>query len=69
MKRIVTRLPSYGALHFTVAVTVAYVISGSWEVALGIGIVEPIVQTFAYALHEWFWSVRKQEPQNAIMSS
>ncbi|MDX5361534.1 MAG: DUF2061 domain-containing protein, partial [Alphaproteobacteria bacterium] len=45
-------------MHLAVAVTVAYAVSGSWAVALGIGLLEPVVQTVAYTLHERFWDRR-----------
>jgi len=34
---------TYAAMHLLVAMAVAFAISGSWRVALGIGIVEPAV--------------------------
>jgi len=34
---------TYGAMHFTVAVAVAYAISRNWQIALGIGLIEPAV--------------------------
>lgn len=43
-------------MHMSVAIMVAYVLSGDWRIALGIGIVEPMVQTVFYHLHEMFWS-------------
>jgi uncharacterized membrane protein len=46
---------SYSIMHMVVAVAVAYAISGSWLVALGIGLIEPIVQTVAYHFHERGW--------------
>lgn len=46
---------TYGTMHLLVAMAVAYAISGSWRVALGIGIVEPAVQTLFYTLHERLW--------------
>ena len=46
---------TYGSMHFVVAVAVAYAISSSWQVALGIGLIEPVVQTLFYNLHERAW--------------
>ena len=46
---------SYGAMHLTVAMAVAYALTGSWRIALGIGLIEPVVQTLAYAVHERAW--------------
>ncbi len=42
-------------MHMTIAVGVAYVLSGSWRVALAIGMVEPCVQVVAFFFHERAW--------------
>lgn len=52
----VAKAASYSVMHCAVAVSVAFLLSGSWAVALGIGLVEPLVQTVAYTLHEKGWS-------------
>lgn len=49
---------SYAVMHFMVAITVAYVLTGSWQAALAIGIVEPLVQTVAFYFHDKAWSKR-----------
>ena len=46
---------SYSSMHMVVAISVAYVLSGSWLIALSIGLIEPVVQTFAYVIHERMW--------------
>lgn len=46
---------TYSVTHMIVAIAVAYAISGSWMVALGIGLIEPMVQTVAYHFHEQTW--------------
>lgn len=46
---------TYCLMHFTVAITVAFLLSGDWAIALSIGIVEPLVQTFCYNFHERAW--------------
>ena len=46
---------SYGVMHLAVAMAVAFALTGSWAVALGIGLIEPLVQTVFYALHERVW--------------
>ena len=43
-------------MHLVVAVTVAYVLTRDWRIALAVGIVEPMVQTVAFNLHERAWS-------------
>lgn len=46
---------TYSAMHLTVAVTVAYALTRDVRAALAIGLLEPFVQTFAYAIHERLW--------------
>lgn len=47
---------TYCLMHFIVAISVAYALSGNWGIALSIGIVEPLVQTFCYNFHERGWT-------------
>ena len=56
MKQAVIKTMSYAVLHVSVAVTVAYVLSGSWKVALGIGLLDPCVQIAGFFFHERLWS-------------
>ncbi|MEM0928460.1 MAG: DUF2061 domain-containing protein [Pseudomonadota bacterium] len=50
---------TYAAMHFIVAFSVAFALTRSMPAAAAIGIVEPLVQTFAYALHERLWEKRR----------
>lgn len=50
--RTAVKTGTYGVMHFLVAVAVAFALTGDWRVALAVGMVEPIVQTVAYALHD-----------------
>ena len=43
---------TYSLMHLSVAMTVALILTGSWHAALAIGLIEPLVQTAAYTLHE-----------------
>lgn len=61
MSVTVLKTASYGAMHLVVAVAVAFALTGSWRIALAIGLVEPAVQTFAYALHERLWAGRDRK--------
>lgn len=56
MNRVLLKTITYGLMHLTVAVAVAFALTRDWRVALAVGIVEPIVQTFAFAIHERLWS-------------
>jgi uncharacterized membrane protein len=60
-----TRLPrgalktvSYALMHLGVAMTVAFALTRNWHAALAIGLIEPMVQTLAYSLHERAWTPR-----------
>lgn len=53
--RQVLKTTTYALMHFVVAVGVAYGLTRNWQVALGIGLIEPIVQTVAYTIHERVW--------------
>jgi len=54
MRRI-AKTGTYCILHITVATAVAYALSGDWKVALGIGLIEPLVQTGVFYMHESAW--------------
>jgi uncharacterized membrane protein len=51
-----TKTLSFAAVHFTVAFSVGYLMSGSVLVGGAIALVEPAVNTVAYHLHERFWN-------------
>ena len=46
---------SFAAVHFGVAFSVAYLLTGSWLVGSAIALVEPVVNTVAYHFHEKVW--------------
>ena len=47
---------TYCCMQFVVAIAVAYALTRNWTAALAIGVVEPFVQTFFFALHDRFWA-------------
>lgn len=51
---------TFSALHFAVAVTVTYALTRSVAAALSVGLIEPLVQTLAYHLHERAWSAHRR---------
>ncbi len=53
--RLVAKTLSYATMHVFIASTLAYILTGNWAIALGIGLLEPLVQTVAFPLHEWVW--------------
>lgn len=54
--RLALKTGTYSLIHFAVAITVTFLITQDWRAALAVGLIEPIVQTFAYALHERAWA-------------
>jgi len=50
-----TKTLTFGAVHMTVAFTVAYMLSGSLLVGGAIALVEPAINTVAYFFHEKAW--------------
>lgn len=56
---------SYAIMHLAVAIMVAYALTLDWRKALAIGIVEPFVQTFAFAFHDRYWRQREQRRTDA----
>lgn len=71
--QVLLKTSTYAIMHMGVAIAVAYVLSGSWEIALAIGTVEPIVQTVFFFFHERFWhkfgSRRQAHTHNAVTDS
>ena len=51
-----TKTMSFAAVHFTVAFSVGYLMSGSVLVGGAIALVEPAVNTVAYHYHEKVWN-------------
>ncbi|WP_374649959.1 DUF2061 domain-containing protein [Dongia sp.] len=55
MLRDLMKTGSFAVLHFSVGFGVAYLISGSLPVALGVALIEPAVNTVVFFLHERVW--------------
>lgn len=54
-------------MHFSVAIMVAFALTGSWSIALSIGMVEPLVQTLFYNLHERSWNKARENYHRSVM--
>ncbi|MCB9816316.1 DUF2061 domain-containing protein [Candidatus Nomurabacteria bacterium] len=46
---------SFAIMHFSIAFTVAYQLTGDVVVGAAIALVEPVVNTVAYYFHEEVW--------------
>ena len=51
-----TKTLSFAVVHFSVAFTVGYAMTGSVLVGGAIALVEPAINTVAYHLHERVWA-------------
>ena len=58
---------TYCLMHFAVAITVAYLLSGDWAIALSIGIIEPLVQTVFFNVHERRWNKASSAYKRRLM--
>jgi uncharacterized membrane protein len=52
---IMAKTITFAIVHFTVAFSVAYLITGSFGVASALALIEPMVNTVAYFFHEKVW--------------
>lgn len=55
-KQIAAKSITYGLMHFVVAVAVAFALTRDWKVSLAIGIIEPLVQTVFFTVHDRVWT-------------
>ena len=67
---------SFAAVHFTVAFTVGYLLTGSVVVGGAMALVEPAINTVAYYFHEKVWAraavrqrVAPRRPLNAYSAA
>jgi uncharacterized membrane protein len=65
-----TKTMSFAAVHFTVAFSVGYVMTGSVLVGGAIAMVEPAINTVAYYFHEQVWNriqkARHEGPRHEV---
>lgn len=54
--KVALKTVTYGLMHFTVAVSVAYALTRDIGIALAIGTIEPLVQTVFFTIHDRFWT-------------
>lgn len=60
---------SYYLMHITVAVLVAYAVTGDLGIAITLSLLEPTVQAFAFFFHEKLWDRRARTPQPAVAAA
>ena len=65
MRRL-AKTGSYWLVHITVAVAVAWALTGNLAAAMAIGLLEPTVQAFVFYIHEWLWERKMPAPQVGV---
>jgi uncharacterized membrane protein len=63
-----TKTFSFAAVHFTVAFTVAYLVTGSVLVGGALALVEPLINTVAFHVHEQVWNRAQKARQSSSVS-
>ena len=69
MGNLMTKTFSFAAVHFCVAFTVGYVMTGSALVGGAMALVEPAINTIAYYFHERIWARVQKETAGGWMQS
>jgi|GEM_PF-4987803 len=66
MRYTILKTCTYAVMHMSVSVTVAYLLTNSWKIALAIGAVEPFAQIIGYFIHESAWHEFTKEKREHI---
>ncbi len=61
-----TKTLTFAILHFSVAFTVTYLLTGSAIIGGAVALVEPAVNTVVFYFHEKVWSKFEQRSNNAV---
>ena len=56
--RLAAKTASWSLVHMIVAITVAFALTRNWQAALAVGLIEPIFQTVAFAVHQRGWALK-----------
>ena len=59
---------SFAAVHFSVAFTVGWALTGDWIVGGTLALVEPMINTVAYFFHEKVWE-RVRQRRSATLAT
>ena len=61
---------TFAVVHFTIAFSVAYLMTGSVVIGGAIALIEPAINTIAYYFHEQVWNrIQNARRSSAIHSS
>ena len=59
---------SFAAVHFTIAFSVGYLITGSLALGGAVALIEPLCNSIAYFFHEKLWERRRQQRDGSLES-
>mgnify|MGYP003593639083 FL=1 len=65
-QRIFKKTLSYYIMHITVAMLVAYMVTGNLWMAVTLSLLEPTVQAFAFFFHERIWERKSPSTEENI---
>ena len=57
--RLLLKTITYALTHVCVAIGVSYYITRNLEMAIGIGVIEPLVQAGVFSIHDYLWEHNK----------
>lgn len=67
--RLAAKTATYATMHLTVAVAVAYALTRNWHIALAVGLIEPMVQTVTFNIHERLWTRADRRRDEALAAA
>jgi uncharacterized membrane protein len=67
-QRTLKKTFSYYIMHITVAMLVAYLVTGNLLIAATLSLLEPTVQAFAFFIHERIWERKNVEVKEDLNS-
>jgi uncharacterized membrane protein len=61
---------SFATMHFAIAFTIAYLLTGDLMVGGLLAVIEPAVNTVGYFFHEKFWQHRQfKQPAKSVLNA
>ncbi len=58
---------SFAAIHFTIAFSLTYAMTGSLMTGSAVAFIEPVVNTVAYYLHDRFWPAKGGKQKDSAL--
>lgn len=68
-QRTLNKTFSYYIMHITVAMVVAYFVTGNLWMAITLSLLEPTIQAFAFFFHEKIWNKKDLKAADPIQST